>query len=61
VEALFRRFNSVVHDAREGFSASELIRGGLRVVASRYYRNRRPPSTGLFVSAHDRLTAVSRV
>jgi hypothetical protein len=44
VEALFRRFNSVVHDAREGFSASELIRGGLRVLASRYYRNRRPPT-----------------
>jgi hypothetical protein len=50
VEALFRRFNSVVHDAREGFSASEPIRGGLRVVASRYYRNRRPPTTGLFVA-----------
>ena len=34
----------------DGLSASELIRRGLRVVASRYYRNRRPPSTGLFVS-----------
>ncbi|MBM3270150.1 MAG: ribbon-helix-helix protein, CopG family [Candidatus Sericytochromatia bacterium] len=33
-----------------GLSASELIRKGLRVVASRYYRNRRPPSTGIFVS-----------
>jgi Arc/MetJ-type ribon-helix-helix transcriptional regulator len=37
--------------AREdGLSASDLIRKGLRVVASRYYANRRPPSTGLFVS-----------
>jgi Arc/MetJ-type ribon-helix-helix transcriptional regulator len=37
--------------AREdGLSASDLIRKGLRVVASRYYTNRRPPSTGLFVS-----------
>ena len=37
--------------AREdGLSASDLIRKGLRVVASRYYPNRRPPSTGLFVS-----------
>jgi hypothetical protein len=32
--------------AREdGLSSSDL-----RVVASRYYRNRRPPSTGLFVA-----------
>jgi hypothetical protein len=37
--------------AREdGLSASDLIRKGLRVVASRYYSNRRAPSTGLFVS-----------
>jgi hypothetical protein len=28
-----------------GHSASELIRKGLRVVASRYYTGRRPPST----------------
>jgi hypothetical protein len=33
-----------------GHSASDLIRQGLRVVASRYYSRRRPPSTGLFVS-----------
>lgn len=37
--------------AREdGLSASDLIRKGLRVVASRYYIKRRPHSTGLFVS-----------
>lgn len=43
VEALAR--------AREdGLSSSELMREGLRVVAARYYPNRRPPSTGLFVS-----------
>src|SRR5262245_10739681 len=34
----------------DGLSSSELIRRGLRVVAARYYRNRRAPSTGLFVS-----------
>src|SRR5207253_7672387 len=28
-----------------GHSASELVRKGLRVVASRYYTGRRPPST----------------
>lgn len=42
--------------AREdGLSASDLIRKGLRVVASRYYANRRPPSTGLFVSTDMKL------
>jgi Arc/MetJ-type ribon-helix-helix transcriptional regulator len=42
--------------AREdGLSSSDLIRKGLRVVASRYYRNRRPPSTGLFVSTDMKL------
>jgi Arc/MetJ-type ribon-helix-helix transcriptional regulator len=39
----------------DGLSASELIRKGLRVVASRYYKNRRPPSTGLFVSTDNKL------
>ena len=34
----------------DGLSASDLIRKGLRTVAARYYKNRRPPSTGLFVS-----------
>lgn len=36
---------------KDGLSASELIRHGLRVVAARYYRGRRPPATRLlFVS-----------
>jgi hypothetical protein len=39
----------------DGVSASELIRRGLRVVAARYYRGRRPPSTGLFVSTANKL------
>jgi hypothetical protein len=33
-----------------GLSASELVRKGLRVVASRYYTGRRPPATKLFQS-----------
>jgi hypothetical protein len=33
-----------------GHSASELVRKGLRVVASRYYTGRRPPTTRLFES-----------
>jgi len=35
-----------------GHSASDLVRKGLRIVASRYYssRRRRPPSTHLFGS-----------
>jgi len=36
---------------KDGLPSSELIRHGLRVVAARYYRGRRPPSTRLlFVS-----------
>ena len=38
-----------------GHSASELIREGLRVVASRYYTGRRPPSTMLFESTDTKL------
>jgi hypothetical protein len=38
-----------------GHSASELIRKGLRVVASRYYSGRRPPTTGLFESTDSKL------
>ena len=38
-----------------GHSASDLIRKGLRVVASRYYGKRRPPSTGLFTSTDIKL------
>jgi Arc/MetJ-type ribon-helix-helix transcriptional regulator len=39
----------------DGLSTSDLIRKGLRLVAARYYRNRRPPSTGLFVSTDTKL------
>ena len=38
-----------------GYSASELIRKGLRVVASRYYTERRAPSTRLFESTDGKL------
>jgi Arc/MetJ-type ribon-helix-helix transcriptional regulator len=38
-----------------GHSASELIRKGLRVVASRYYGARRPPPTRLFESTDQKL------
>lgn len=38
-----------------GHSASDLIRKGLRVVASRYYTGRRPPSTRLFESIDTKL------
>ena len=38
-----------------GISASDLIRKGLRVVASRYYSGRRPPSTLLFESTNSKL------
>ena len=40
---------------KEGHSASELIRAGLRVVGARYYKNRRPPSTGLFTASSAKL------
>jgi hypothetical protein len=35
---------------KDGLSAADLIRRGLRVVAAKYYRHRRPPTTGLFES-----------
>lgn len=38
-----------------GHSASELVRKGLRVVASRFYTGRRPPSTFLFESTDTKL------
>jgi len=38
-----------------GYSASSLVRKGLRVVASRFYTVRRPPSTGLFDSTESKL------
>jgi hypothetical protein len=39
----------------DGLSTAALIRKGLRIVAARYYRKRRPPSTGLFVSTDTKL------
>ena len=39
----------------DGLSASDLIRKGLRIVASRYYSGRRPPSTRLFESIDSKL------
>jgi Arc/MetJ-type ribon-helix-helix transcriptional regulator len=38
-----------------GHSASDLIRKGLRIVASRYYSGRRAPSTRLFESTDNKL------
>jgi Arc/MetJ-type ribon-helix-helix transcriptional regulator len=38
-----------------GHSASELIRKGLRIAASRYYSGRRSPSTRLFESTDTKL------
>jgi hypothetical protein len=40
---------------KDGLAASDLIGKGLRVVAARYYRDRRSPSTGLFVSTDAKL------
>lgn len=39
----------------DGLSTSDLLRKGLRVVASRYYSGRRPPSTLLFESTNAKL------
>jgi hypothetical protein len=39
----------------EGLSASDLIRKGFRVVASRYYSGPRPPSTLLFEATNGKL------
>jgi len=38
-----------------GHSTSDLVRKGLRVVAARYYKGRRPPTTGLFESTDTKL------
>ena len=38
-----------------GHSASELVRKGLRIIASRYYTGRRPPSTLLCESTNTKL------
>ena len=40
---------------KAGHSASELVRKGLRVVASRFYSGRRAPSTRLFESTNAKL------
>ncbi|MCC7242312.1 MAG: hypothetical protein IT180_10335 [Acidobacteria bacterium] len=40
---------------KAGYSASDLLRKGLRVVASRFYSGRRPPSTRLFESTSAKL------
>jgi hypothetical protein len=40
---------------RDGASVSALVRRGLRIAAARYYRGRRAPSTGLFVSTDTKL------
>jgi len=40
---------------KDGLATSDLIRKGLRVVAARYYRDRSPPSTRLFVSTSAKL------
>ena len=66
VECMARLFSTTVRlheeDVRAlkraraaGLSASDLIRAGLRVVASRYYAGRRPPSTLLFESTNHKL------
>jgi hypothetical protein len=44
-----------------GHSASELVRKGLRVVASRYYSGRRLPSTRLFESTDIKLGEESQL
>lgn len=44
-----------------GHSASELVRKGLRVVASQYYAGRRPPSTRLFESTDTKLGSESEL
>ena len=41
---------ALVRARAAGYSASELIRRGLRLVAARYYRGGRPPKTRLFES-----------
>ena len=46
---------------KDGLAASDLIRKGLRVVAARYYRRRRPPVTGLFVSTDAKLGEESEI
>ncbi|HEX6765293.1 MAG TPA: hypothetical protein VF103_07435 [Polyangiaceae bacterium] len=44
---------------KDGHSASELIRHGLRVVAAQYYRGRRPPATRLLTVSDSKLGSES--
>ena len=44
-----------------GHSSSDLIRKGLRVVASRYYRGGRAPTTRLFESTDNKLGDEARL
>jgi hypothetical protein len=46
---------------KDGLAASDLIRRGLRVVAARYYRHRRPPATGLIVAIDAKLGEESEI
>jgi hypothetical protein len=40
----------------DGWSASDVIRRGIRIVAAKYYRGRRrPPTTALFISGDPKL------
>lgn len=48
-------FEALERARKNGISSSELIRKGLRIVAARYYKGRRPPSTGLFESVDPKL------
>jgi hypothetical protein len=45
----------------DGLSASDLLRKGLRVRASRYYSGRRPPDTLLFESINTKLDGESEL
>lgn len=46
---------------KDGLSSADLIRQGLRLVAAKYYRGKRPPSVGLFVSTNPKLGAESEL
>ena len=46
---------SLARAKADGLETSDLIRRGLRLVASKYYRGKRPPTTGLFVSTDTKL------
>ncbi len=56
-----RKMRRLARAKKDGLAASDLIRKGLRVVAARYYRHRRSPSTGLFVSTDAKLGDESEI